>query len=465
MAAGFPCPNPACEHVFAPEVVKRATTLVCPLCAARFQFRAATAPPPSVPVADPVEEVPPRHAIPAAVPIARPVEIASNPFSLTTAAVTLAPPRPKRGRRLTWSRVGVIMVLGAAVAGGAAGVLWLLQHARTDEKGSEDSHASMLNYRFVYPRGWKLDGKIRKALGANLAMARAEPSAGLALFAHDYKTRSPRDAELHDQAVTWLDKYFRGLEFEAKPNAKLDGLPARRFEFQGEVDHVLVTGECLMLARRGYGYWLVTWASAERRDVAAEEWPAVRNGFHFLDNREGWAEKKPRQVQIQGAKAAYRLAYTEGVWERQPLDGFDPSADMLLRGFDPRDDDKLADRAGIVTVLNLPRGEGDLKAGAAAAREHLLGKQREVYPETSIELVADKNGPAEGPADIGAARGHLARLRVKNSASREMYVELATILLADGVLVIQGECLWPRREFWRQEFAPLRETLRLRKGK
>jgi hypothetical protein len=396
--------------------------------------------------------------------VAAPVDSASNLFSLSTAATTPATRPRGRGRPRRWSRVAGVVVVLAAIGGGAAGVWWLLQQAGTDEEASDGSHASTHNYRFDYPRGWKVDRKAKQALGANLAMARTQPNAGLAIFAHDYKTRSPRDAELHDQAVTWLEKYFRGFEFQVKPDAMLDGLPARRFDFQGELDNVLVNGECLMLARRGYGYWLVTWAPAERRDAAAEDWVAARDGFHFFDNRDGWAEKKPRQVQVKGEKVAYRLAYTEGVWRKQPLDGFDPDVDLMLRGLDPKDDDKFADRAAIVTVLKLPRGEGNPQAAAAAAREHLLQKQKELYPETTVEAVPDKSGPGDGPTDFGGTRGHLARLRVKNSASREVYIELATALAPDGVLVIQCECLWPRREFWQREFAPLLGTLRLGKG-
>src|SRR5262249_32721450 len=156
-----------------------------------------------------------------------------------------------------------------------------------------------------------------------------------------------------------------------KSDATLDGQPARRFEFQGEVDNVLMNGECLMVSRRGYGYWVVTWGPAEKRNAVVEEWAKARRGFAFPDNREGWAEKKPRQLPVQGVRAAYRLTYTEGVWEMLPVDGLDPAAEALLRGFDPRDQNKLAERAGIATILVLPRGEGDIKAAAAAARAHL----------------------------------------------------------------------------------------------
>jgi hypothetical protein len=341
----------------------------------------------------------------------------------------------------------------------------LLNQTPTEEETSDGGHESVNNYRFAYPRGWRVDSKIKKGLGANLAMARSEPSAGLAIFAHDYKTRSPRNADLHDQAITWLEKYFRGFEFESKPEGILDDQPARRLDFQGEVDNVLINGECLMTARRGFGYWLVTWGPAEQGDEAAAEWQIVRGRFHFLNNREGWTEKKPEQIPVQGEKAAYRLSYAKGVWEKLPIEGLDPAADVLLRGYDPKDADRLADRAGLVTILKLPQPEGDAKTAAIAARDYLLKKQREIYPETTIEVVTDKNGTSDGLTSFAGYPGHLAKLRVKNSAGRELYVELATIPITDGLLLVQCECLWHRQEFFKQEFAPLRESLKPGKGR
>jgi hypothetical protein len=377
------------------------------------------------------------------------------------------PPRRARGPSLGVGRIAIIVVILLAVAAGAYGVVWMLRHAGPvgDDEDAALSVKSDFNFQFDYPsKEWKQDRKVKLAFGANLAVKRSEPSAWVAIFAHDYKTRTPRASEMHYQLVWWLEKYFRGVEWEAKPVAMLDGLPARRVEFQGEADNVLMNGECLMLSRRGYGYWVMMWAPFDRRDMTAEEWPAVRGGFHFLGAREGWHEKKPEQIAVKGEKAPYRLTYTKGVWEKQSLDGLDPNADLLLRGWDAKEENRLATTAGTVTVLKLPRGEGDLKAAAASVRTYFLAKQKEAgYPDTRIEVVTEKSGSTEGPAEFGAARGHLARLRVKNSESRELYVELATLWLPDGVLVLQCECLWPRRDFWRQEFAQLRDTLRLGK--
>jgi hypothetical protein len=95
----------------------------------------------------------------------------------------------------------------------------------------------------------------------------------------------------------------------------------------------------------------------------------------------------------------------------------------------------------------------------------MLRKQKDLYPETTVEVLADKKDPANGSLNIGGDRVHLARLRVKNSPQRELYVELVTAPISDGILVMQCECLWSRREFFKQEFAPLRETLRIGKSR
>src|SRR5262245_44060921 len=243
MAASLPCPNPDCPHVFPPDVVKEAINLTCPRCGTCFQFRAATRSPtssPSIPIALPVAPASPPATIPIAAPVASPAEQSANPFAVTSDALPVLPRRRKRARQLVVRRVAVVIVLVAAAAGGGFGVWWLLEHARTEEAESNDMHASALNYRFVFPRNWKPDAKVKRALGANVGRARTERSSSMAVFAHDYKTRPPGDAELHDRAIGWLEKYFRGIEFEGKSDATLDGQPARRFEFQGEVDNVLM---------------------------------------------------------------------------------------------------------------------------------------------------------------------------------------------------------------------------------
>lgn len=461
MSNGYPCPNPTCTHVFPPNSVKGAGALVCPHCGGKFQFRPASKVPAAAPEVQPKAPLPAVPIAPAVTPVVEQLEVQSVPVQGPSSPLVRT---PRRHRRSSFRSMAAYMVLLMAVGGAAFGAVWILKHASSDED-SRGKITSAFNFEYVYPsQEWKQDKKARTALGANFVLSRAEPNAWVAVFSHDYKSRSPRHSELQDQLMKWLDRYFQGLEYMPQPDDRLDGEPARHIEFQGEADNVLMAGECLMLSRRGYGYWLVTWAPAERRDQAAEEWASVRAGFHFLSGREGWQEGKPEQVAVTGEKAPYRLAYTKGVWEKQSLDGVDPNADLLLRGFDPKEskESRVASTAGTFTVLKLPRVDGDLKAAAKAARDYYLAPQKEGgYAETALEVVTDKSGSADGPADIGMSAGHLTRLCVINTASRVLYAELGTVTLPDGVLLLQAECHWPRREFWRPEFTQLRGTFRL----
>ena len=54
----YPCPNPACSHVFTPDQVQAAGALKCPACGQVFQFRARAAPPLS---ARPIQNGSARH--------------------------------------------------------------------------------------------------------------------------------------------------------------------------------------------------------------------------------------------------------------------------------------------------------------------------------------------------------------------------------------------------------------------
>jgi hypothetical protein len=107
MPVGFPCPNPTCTHVFAPEAIKGATSLRCPRCGTVFNFRSeAPAPPPApskaVPVARPVATSPAaRPATPPqakAVPPARPAAPAPPaPLAIARAVPPAATPSPPPG--------------------------------------------------------------------------------------------------------------------------------------------------------------------------------------------------------------------------------------------------------------------------------------------------------------------------------------------------------------------------------
>jgi hypothetical protein len=414
----------------------------------------------------------------ASVPLARPVtpveDTSDNPFTSPTPVV----PRRTKGRKPSSGGRPLVLIgiLVVAVAGLAVGAYFIWKQTENVEAPGDFHESKMYNYRFALPRkDWQDDKKAKLDLDANLALHRADPNSWLAIITRDYKKRSPRPAELQDEIRGRLEKYFQELEWEEKPDAKLAGQTAKQLEFAGLVNQVRMSGTVLMLTRHGYGYWVLTWAPDERREIVEDEWANLRQGFSLLNGRDGWKEEQPKLIHYKGTKAPYRLNYTQGLWERQELDGYGEYADLVLLGDDPKQDKKtgnagLAGTRGTVKVLKLPGKTTDLKAAAAQTRAFLMERQKEDgYADTKITVVEDKNGPKDGPADIGAGRdsahGWMARLDVRNTDSRELYVQLATVLLPDGILLIQCECQWQRRGYWEQEFAVLLSTFRLEKGK
>jgi len=63
---------------------------------------------------------------------------------------------------------------------------------------------------------------------------------------------------------------------------------------------------------------------------------------------------------------------------------------------------------------------------------------------------------------VGDGPGHLSKFRVRNTEERERFLVAAVLNRPEGVLVLVGDCLWDRRDFWDQEFTPLIDSLKVR---
>src|SRR5262249_11293408 len=140
------------------------------------------------------------------------------------------------------------------------------------------------NFRFKLPdRMWRKDDGLQKAMYANFAIRRRNPQTSMALVYRDFKTRAASDAELLEEALLRLRKYFDRVEYEApfqKPardRPRLSGQPAAVIEFIGRQDEVDQSGEVYLLTYRGYAYWLFTWGPASERETLNEYWDALRN--------------------------------------------------------------------------------------------------------------------------------------------------------------------------------------------
>jgi hypothetical protein len=415
-----------------------------------------------VPIAVPVA--------PLAAPVDAPQTSAALNFNSTPDVVVPRARRPvpkNRKRRL----ITLLALLGVVLLGIGVAVwvgLWA-KHFKRMEQVSEDPirAASVFNCRFVPPgKPWKRDSDIELKLHVNLGMRSPGRNNCMALFFKDYKTRLPSEPEMMSEALDKLRSYFQGLESDSKPKEEkqqLGGRPALVMEFQGEdPEHVMMNGECCMTAFRGFGYWFFTWGPINDKELVSAEWDELREQFTILDGRKGWSEKPRESEKVQGKKARYQLSYVKGLWTRDNAEDYDPLADLVLRGDEPDPErHRHASKAATLQVLLLPKA-ADLKSAAAAAREYVEKRQKELYATIDMRVIENQNGAAmDRPADIGDQHGWFAKFNVQLDETQHFMV-LAVANRPEGVLVLLGDCLWERRDYWDLEFAALLGSLRAR---
>jgi hypothetical protein len=379
-------------------------------------------------------------------------------------------------------------VVGLGVLGGAVyGIVW---HAvpwfRTQLSQQEPEHRQTLeqaNYRFSPPyRGWndteedrEFAKQIRSRMIVNYTMTRDDPPNRMAIYWRDFETRLPTKGEMIDIGLRKLrgeppvpdkpepDAYFRSLEWELHEDAdiQLDKRRAMLMEFQGvDPDNVLCNGECVMLADRGYGYWFFTWGPLDRKEMLKPQWKELREGFTLGDKRQGWQETPADTELVNLASIPYTLRFKKDVWERKlNVEAFDPKSLLVLHGHDPTRTRHVG-RMATLQVLLLDRAD-DLAAARAAARAHLLEREKAEYPETMIETIKSKDKEMDYAADIGGVRGQLMKLRVQNTEDgRQRYAVLGVVQAMEGTVVLWFDCDWNRRDYWEYEFIPLLETFR-----
>jgi hypothetical protein len=462
MSLSFPCPNPACAQVFSPQEVRGVASLTCPKCGHVFQFAPAAAP---VPVATPIAAAP-------AVPVARPVPAESKPELFVPppddrlSRRGSQAPADRAKRRRSRKRWVVPVVLGVVLAGAVVALLVFRNRLlREEDNGGADRTAvPAMNFSFRAPGPpWKQDADAARRLGASFAMGRRDPNSWFAVVARDYKDRMPRDDEMLREAVVRLRLLFgKSPEWEQRDEDSFAGLPAQRIVFTAEnSNNVPVTGECLMAASGGLGYWFFGWTPSAVADPSAlagvqQEWVRAREGFALLKEREGWIGRPVEMVEADGKKAGYRLKYTKGLWER---DNNPDDADLLLLGSDP-DHPQDARRRAWVRVFVRP-ASGDPEIALKEARAFVEAREKKLYPEVKLDAApeAAKGGLADGPVELGQAPGRAVRLRVRQADDYEHFFALAVVPRPAFTLVLVGECAWPQRETWEARFGPVLHSL------
>lgn len=465
--------------MFSLEIVRRSPTLKCPLCGKVFQFRkkqdsgqklgsgtlpiAASAAASSATPAGPASLPQTAAAEPAGDPIA---ESGRGEFALEFKPLVRVPRRTYRARKPWIPR----LVTAALVLGLLGGLLFIVFRFKEElgwsvMQSGEFQEAKSFNYRFHLPKDWVRDpdeeqGMKGSGLRIRLAMRRTDPASTLAILARDYeKERTLTDGQLMDEGLRSLGKHFQEFEWQQKPDGVLAGKNARRIEFQGDENGVTMKGECLMTTFQGYAFWFVTFSPVAEKDEAEGEWTDIREGFRFLNRRQGWVEKPRKRAAYTSANGAYVLRYPEGLWEKQPLAGYDPATDLVLLGTDPatleagmRHD---ARRAAIFQVLLIPKTD-NLKADMAALQKRVLARQKEDgFPDSQMDLAGGDDGPTDQAEDLGEFPGWVAHFRLRNGETRHRFVVLAAAPVGEQLLAIVGECDWQRRSFWQEEFQDL----------
>jgi hypothetical protein len=519
MSSTFPCPNPVCTQVFEAEAVKGASRLVCPRCGTKFELRPrpaapakpstalprttpkvsgtpaspsaapsprrsalvrpTTMPAPTKPAALPPSPPP---AVPPAVLMAAPVAAETAPASLSfdsDSAVVHRRPR-RRGGLPGWLSAAILIVL---VFGGASllvvGAIFNAYNWFVPPNSQATVSSQQGNFSIVPPKSWRQDTALQAAMKVDLAYRRSNPSSVMALAFRDYRTRLPRDAEMIDGALNKLHTYLGNVEYEVQPKneeVKLAGRAALQMDFTAEnPEHVQVAGQCLMTASRGIGYWVFTWGPVDDQDKLADEWTAIRQNIQLGDQREDWTEAPRVTIPIKGIQLPYKLDYAKGLWEKQPLDGYDKRADVVLLGYDPKDKDaRRGDQAALVQILALNKAP-DLEAAAKEARDYLLEMEKEKegagdaynFPNATVEPANEKSlQNTDDATNVGGFHGRLFKLEVKKSPEQRKYVVMAVVNIeGEGVLAVVCECDWARRDYWEREFTPLLDKLRPAKGK
>ena len=333
------------------------------------------------------------------------------------------------------------------------------------------------NFSITVPSNWRSDEAIKSKLRANFVVTRSKPRAHFALSYRDYQRRLPTDAEMFDDALKRLRAYFPQFEYinpfdqdNKGRNSDLGGEPALVFTFSAtDSTEVPLRGECHMLARQGYAYWLIFWGPEEYQGVLAEQFAGLRDRFKLYNERDGW-KPRPRDTEVvRGTTVSFQANVAKDVWKNETnAKDADSAAEMLFRGFEPSEDEgtgqsrivPLAGKSAEILVLVLPPAL-DLPSAVKAAKEHIRKRATEANPDVKIEPVVDfASGKGAIGKDVGAFPGQVDRLKLVLGLDNEKFALLAVARRPEGVLVVYGECKWDRRDYWEQEFKAFLETVR-----
>jgi hypothetical protein len=287
----------------------------------------------------------------------------------------------------------------------------------------------------------------------------------------DYRNQSPTEAELRDKLSDQLRRVFLNLPEEVTLDpAKWAGLDAKKYQFRGEhkVSGTVCTGECYLLAHKGFGYWFYTWSAERDASELVNQFEDLRSRFRVLDVR-GASGIRPTVVETDfvGSSANYRLTGEASVWKMpeglSPTDE-DPKADIYLRGELPgRNKRDFPPRATLVVFVLKESGD-PVDAGMKYLRKrHTLDP--EVFGPTKITEVSGEPEGEPTRETEKSPNSSTIRLQVtpggeNASRSAEKLVVASAIRVGDAVVVAEGTCPWSERAAWERRLIRLVGSLR-----
>jgi hypothetical protein len=401
-----------------------------------------------------------------------PAELAFSTHDLVVKSPGKGGKRRRGGSWLSWALLA--LVLGGMGAGGW--LIWVTYIRDWMQDGPTKRLRARANFAYVPPAGFRTDDMLLKEAKANLAMTRKDPRCHLAAYYLDYKFREPGDEELIEEAVNRLKDYFPQLQY--KDPLQSDGKgrggslgdePALVLTFRAVgPDEVPVVGECLMLARRGYGYWLMTWGPEKDAEELQEIWEQVRAGFRHGDGREGWKPTERPSERVPIADLGISISYVKEVWQAEDsLDGYDRAAKVVLRGYELALDENghlrrqpYAGRLATIQLLALPPA-ADLKAAAEAAQAHVTKTLGDVTEGVKVEPMKDRgSGKPIIDAEVGELKGEVRHLEVRLPGGKSEFALLAVAVRPEGVLALFCQCPAAKRGYWLPELKEVIASVR-----
>lgn len=359
---------------------------------------------------------------------------------------------------------------------------------------------------------WITNTQLAKRMKVVAAMSRVDATNFAALNAVKYEHAVPGDPILIDFAIRHIRMHLFDVAWEPKRPATLEGLEKRGkldteaaliLAFEGkDSEDVVHQGEIYITHFRGVAYWLYTWAPATLVDSRVSEWSDVRDGFVLGRARVGWSSRARPAVAMKGKSEAYVLRARAEVWTKAK----DPTlygveTDLALQGSDPQEDDKTGKHAGKMGKFHVrlfPEKATDLGDASAYAQDDLkkqLANEGVENAELSVATNFETGDPLESRASLVQGKDVVQLVRwerkVDPSSKEVSYVEpdwkgkkkitdlqlievraqvkggtydsfflLAVVNLKSSRLIIRGESVWSRREYWRPEFFQLLRTFK-----